>query len=179
MSETAGHLHQALEGADAIADALKPEMALAHAGDGCRVEAAAIVADGKEEPVAIEASGDPDGGGVAMPGGVDGELPDDAEDRVRALVGEAFTRDAKIARVSNRCSAGRSVSATRSAAFRSIVAPVRFCAMESCSSIARRVRSSVFRLASIRVRSEAAIARPRRIICLQPRNIARPRKAVF
>ena len=93
-------------------------MALAHAGDGCRVEAAAIVADGKEEPVAIEASGDPDGGGVAMPGGVDGEFPDDAEDRVRALVGEAFTRDAKI-------------------------------------------------------------ARPRRIICLQPRNIARPRKAVF
>ena len=57
---------------DAFANALKPEMSLLDAGRGGGVEARAVVVDGKEQLVAVEAAGDADRGGVAVTDGVDG-----------------------------------------------------------------------------------------------------------
>lgn len=68
-------------------------MSFAHAGGVLDVETAPVILDRKVKRIGIETSGDADVRGGTMADGVGDEFPDDAEEGVCDVVGNAFTRD--------------------------------------------------------------------------------------
>ena len=71
---------------DALADAGETEVSLGEAGEGGGVEAAAVVLDREEQPVAVERAGDVDRLRLSVADGVGGEFAHDAHERVGGVV---------------------------------------------------------------------------------------------
>ena len=87
----------AFELVDALLDAEQPVVSLGEAGSRVRVEPASVVADGEEQPVAVDAAGDPNLRGAAVADAVQRQFADDAQDRVGRVVRDPLARDASRA----------------------------------------------------------------------------------
>ena len=81
---------------DALADALKAEVPLVHAGSLVGVEAASVVRDDEGEPSRLAFAADGDARRLAVADRVDGEFADDAEDRVDGVVGAVLRADGAV-----------------------------------------------------------------------------------